>query len=194
MIMGKLKAATGKHHDEMEKIVNVMEHTFAMEDYKELLKKFYRFYSSIEPLIAASGLKGAGFEKGTRAKAHLLEADLASLGLDREIDALRGSWRGTPVIDSPEKALGCAYVMEGATLGGQVIMRELKQRLDIDRENGGRFFNSYGVQVGPMWKEFCAFATEFAANGENDDEIVAAAQATFDSFASCFGTETAAHA
>ena len=46
------------------------------------------------------------------------------------------------------------YVFEGATLGGQIIGRHLRDGLRIDRGNGAAFFGGYGDETGAMWMRF----------------------------------------
>jgi heme oxygenase len=57
-------------------------------------------------------------------------------------------------------AVGCLYVLEGATLGGQFISRHLAT-LGIGPANGGLFFHGYGAKTGEMWKSFQTNATGF---------------------------------
>lgn len=83
---------------------------------------------------------------------------------------------GFPLLDTIPRALGCAYVLEGATLGGAVILRHLGRTLGVTRERGGAFFGSYGSASGPMWKEFCG---ALAACDEPAEPAVAAARETF---------------
>ena len=186
MILAKLKEATKAQHDNLENTVNVMDNLFSLEDYKTLLTKFYRFYAAIEPKVAANDLRVADFDFIVRRKLPLLEKDLKALGTFENVQKEVALWEDLPALDSVAAAFGSLYVMEGATLGGQVIMRHLKQHLDITPENGGAFFNSYGAEVGPMWKSFCATATQFAEANQDDETIINAARETFDSFAKCF--------
>ena len=100
---------------------------------------------------------------------------------------LDAGWGHRPYCElTPAKAFGTLYVMEGATLGGQVINRHLKEHLGLTPENGGVFFNGYGQMTGPMWKAFGASIEAFAASANADDEIVAAAKDAFTSFKQCF--------
>lgn len=184
--MAKLKEATKAQHENLENVVDVMNKTFKREDYERLLTKFYKFYSSIEPRVAANRLKDSGFDFEARQKTSSLERDLQNLGIYDDVKHLAGSWNDLPTLDTPAKAFGACYVMEGATLGGQIIMRHLKEHLDLTPDNGGSFFNSYGQFVGPMWKEFCTITTEFTEKNGNEEETVNAAKETFDSFARCF--------
>ena len=79
-----------------------------------------------------------------------------------------------------------------ATLGGQLIKRQLKEQLGVDEENGGAFFKSYGENVGPMWKSFGTSITQFDEETGTGDETVQSAKETFDAFANNFAAEVAA--
>lgn len=186
MILAKLKEATKEQHDDLENTVNVMDRLFSLDDYKTLLTKFYRFYAAIEPKVALNGLQDAEFDFDKRRKTPLLEKDLHALGVLSDVKEKTRLWENLPSLDTQAKAFGSLYVMEGATLGGQVITRHLKLELGLTPENGGAFFNSYGSNVGPMWKSFGAALTAFARSCETDEEIVDAARQTFDSFRNCF--------
>lgn len=188
MIMAKLKEATKDQHEGLEQTVDIMNQMFDIEKYKALLVKFYRFYSSIEPELAKLDLKKYGYDLDKRLKAPNLEKDLVFLGLLDEAKK-HSAYNGLPSIDSPEKAFGSLYVLEGATLGGQVINRHLKQHLDLSPENGGSFFNGYGEKTGLMWKEFIEIANNFAIQANNDEAIVESAKVTFDSFKDCYQEE-----
>ena len=192
MILVKLKESTRSRHDALESVVDVMNRMFTLDDYGELLGKFYRFYSVVEPKLPVDGLREAGFDAETRRKTPLLERDLGNLGT---LDSIKSCvpWTNTPKTDSVAEAFGSVYVMEGATLGGQVISRHLKQHLGITPDNGGAFFNSYGPDVGKMWKEFGAIVTAWSErHPEEDEAIVNSAMATFDCFRSCFEEPLAA--
>jgi heme oxygenase len=185
MILAKLKEATRAQHENLEGVVNVMDQMFSPEDYKMLLCKFYRFYAAIEPEIDKLDFSATGYNFDERRKLPKLEKDLKNLGVFEQASELP-KWEGIPPLDSNARAFGSLYVMEGATLGGQLINRHLKEHLGISPDNGGAFFNGYGERTGPMWKEFVRLTNEFAAGGENDEAIVETARATFDSFRDCF--------
>ena len=78
---------------------------------------------------------------------------------------------------------GCMYVLEGATLGGQIIRRLLKEKLSITSANGGAFFSAYGDRVRVMWNEFREALSQFAISHPDESEaIVASASETFAKF------------
>lgn len=192
MIMKKLKEATKEQHDALESVVDVMNRMFTREDYGNLLTKFYRFYSAIEPAMPADELKAAGFDIDERRKLPLLERDLESLGLLERGRAAAAAKPSIPNLDTAAKAFGAVYVLEGATLGGQVITRHLREHLGLSVEKGGAFFNSYGQMVGPMWKAFAETITNFAERNGDDDTIVQTAKETFDAFRHSFEEPLAA--
>ncbi|MBK7392751.1 MAG: biliverdin-producing heme oxygenase [Chloracidobacterium sp.] len=192
MILGKLKEATREQHENLESVVGVMDKLFKREDYERLLTKFYKFYSSIEPRVGQNDMQAEGFDFEVRRKTASLESDLKNLGIFDDIKSVAGTWDDLPTLDTPAKAFGACYVMEGATLGGQIIMRHLKEHLDLTPDNGGSFFNSYGHEVGSKWKEFCGVITAFAERQGDDETIVEAARETFDSFGRCFAQTSAA--
>ena len=185
MILGKLKESTRQQHEGLEQTVDVMSQMFSLENYKILLAKFYRFYSSIEIELAKLDLNKYGYDLTERLKTPKLEKDLAYLGILPSVKKLT-VYNGLPKLNADEKAFGSLYVIEGATLGGQIINRHLKQNLDLSPENGGSFFNGYGEKTGLKWKEFCQMTTKFAESKNADETIIYSAKATFDSFKNCY--------
>ena len=77
------------------------------------------------------------------------------------------------------EAFGVLYVVEGATLGGQVLSRHLEETLGLGSANGARFFHGYGSRTGAMWQAFrkALLACPFARGEE--DAMVRAAIDTF---------------
>lgn len=183
MILAKLKEATRPQHDSLEGSVDIMNRTLTLDGYKNLLRKFYSFHAAIERSLAETDWKSVNFDFDSRRKTEMLERDLAFLEIDKNTIEL---WNDLPAVGEIPQAVGCLYVLEGSTLGGQVISRHLRQNFDLTPANGAAFFNSYGERVGMMWKEFAAFANDYAQNADADEKIVNAAQQTFSSFEKCF--------
>ena len=186
MILAKLKEATREQHEALENVVDVMNSTFSMDDYGALLEKFYRYYLAIEPALPAGELLSNGFDVESRRKLPSLERDLAVLGLLHEAQKENGPRPEIPVFDGPAKAFGTMYVLEGATLGGQIISRHLSTHLGITPENGGSFFYGYGPATGPMWKDFGAVITAYAESNGHENEMIEGAKETFESFRTFF--------
>ena len=52
-ILARLKARTAHQHQQTEDGVDLMDDDFSLEDYRNLLVKFYAFYQSYEPKMLA---------------------------------------------------------------------------------------------------------------------------------------------
>lgn len=177
MIMARLKQETKTYHEQLEAnpyARAMSEGTLTREAYSEMLGRFYGYYRPIEAQLVAM----SPIDASARLKTHLLAKDLQLLGCDAESLPLCPD---VPQLHTPARALGTMYVLEGATLGGQIITRQLK-RFDLTPENGVSFFNSYGDRVGEMWKAFIAAANAYAETHGHEDEIVDAACETFIQF------------
>ena len=111
-----------------------------------------------------------------RRKSAGLAADLRALGVAPE--ALPRC-SDLPDLPGPAAVLGCAYVLEGATLGGQILSRHVAGCLGLSAETGGRFFHGYGERTGAMWKAFTSAVRGFVARHGQEDAIVNGAVDTF---------------
>jgi heme oxygenase len=150
-----------------------------------LLARFLGFYEPLEEqLQALDGWSEAGIDFAARRKAPWLAHDLAALGMSPgEITAIARCDR-LPPVDTLARGFGCAYVLEGATLGGRHITQMLS---GTDIPDGARtFFRSYGAAVGERWKEFTSALEAFGEKGD-ETEIVEAARETFASLQTWLG-------
>lgn len=177
-VLVRLKAQTRPEHDAIEAALGLMGDGLTTDLYRDTLERFYGFYRPLEDgLWGMGGWLGHGLNLDERRKTTLLEMDLERLGIDAP--------RGLPIcVDLPPHksvaaCFGCLYVLEGATLGGQVITRQVRDRLGVTPESGGRFFHAYGERVGEMWQTFRTALTAFATTEQRQDEVVAGAVATF---------------
>lgn len=68
-------------------------------------------------------------------------------------------------------ALGYAYVIEGSTLGGRVILKHLNQTLNLG-ENGTRFFAGYGAETGSFWKGFLQQFCDYIPSNKSEAEAI----------------------
>lgn len=174
-----LRQQTRDAHEAIEAELDLVGPGLNLEIYRRRVGRFYGFYLPLEarlqhPAHAVTGMPDAAL----RQKTAWLAADLASLGLDSA--ALPTCAGGLPDLRTQEARFGCHYVLEGATLGGQVIGRHLRDRLGIAAGTGGRFFASYGDRTGSMWQSFRGALTRFAAQSRAPEAIVAGAVETFD--------------
>jgi heme oxygenase (biliverdin-IX-beta and delta-forming) len=168
-LFARLKSGTEQQHREIEALIDPTRTFASMEAYKIHLLNTWSVYASLEPELDMLDWCGLGFDLASRRKTPLLEQDLRILGVPLPMPERIPQPR---VRIDVSFALGCLYVVEGATLGGQVISR-LLATIGIGAENGGLFFNGYGVRTGEMWK---SFQLQAAGHCVTDDQIEAAVQ------------------
>jgi heme oxygenase len=84
-----------------------------------------------------------------------------------------------PLLSSREDMAGCLYVLEGACLGGQVIVPTLRQRLAVDKDSGASFFVGDADATSARWILVLTWLDALVRAGARSDEIAASACATF---------------
>lgn len=175
-ILQRLKSETLAWHQQVEQRVDVTHRVQSVDAYRELLVAFYGFYAPLEAELAKVDWKPLGIDWTERRKVHLLERDLSLVGVDAAEIARCDQ---LPALADETHALGCLYVLEGATLGGQYIERQLAQQLQMKPESGAAFFHSYGERRGEMWNLFREALVRYATTAEREDQLVRSASETF---------------
>jgi heme oxygenase (biliverdin-IX-beta and delta-forming) len=176
-ILITLKNATWPMHKRLETNLNLLNPSFSLEDYRRLIKAFWGYYRPFEAsLTNVPELHGCLPDIAMRSKLSLLETDLQALGVDVDLLDRLPVCHELPACNDLASALGCLYVLEGSTLGGQVISRHFKSLLNLDVENGAAFFTGYGEQTGAMWQTFRAVLMAVTVD---EDALVHAACETF---------------
>ncbi len=153
-LMERLRQATAQAHEGLDRALDL----FPLETARiaALLGGFLSFHRAWEPALTAHPHLAALFEG--RSRIALLEADLAALGVDEQARAaLEPCPQAARLAADPRQALGSLYVMEGSTLGGQVISRALARAGGFPPA-GLAYFNPYGAEVGVRWRAFGAAA------------------------------------
>jgi heme oxygenase len=175
-ILSRLRAESRLEHEAVERDLDLMSAGLTVAVYRRRLEQLHGFYAPLEDRLEALGAF-SGAEPEPLAKAALLAADLRALGVAEPERLPR--CQALPDLLGPAQALGCLYVIEGATLGGQVIARHLHRTLGLEPQSGARFFHGYGEETGPRWRSFGARLVAFAVNAPREDLMVRAAIETF---------------
>jgi heme oxygenase len=180
-ILAVLRERTRAEHGAIERSLGLMSDTLSRGEYLRIVERFHGFWRPLEQRLAqTSGLAATGVDPASRQRAHLLLADLSALNEDAAPEpAASPLCADLPFVGSVPAALGAMYVLEGASLGGQLISRHLRARLGITPERGGRFFHGYGERTGEMWRAFGAAVSALVLTAEMEDAMVQAAVATF---------------
>lgn len=168
-----LREATGPSHAALEQRLPFFADTFDLAAYRRLIEAYYGFHAPLEALLA-------DHQAPERNKVPALTRDLLALSLSPEqIDDLP-LCHALPPVNDTASALGVMYVLEGSTLGGQVLRRAMAERLGIDAERGGAYLDVYGSATGRNWRSFLERLAQ--APTASHATAVASAVATFEGF------------
>ncbi len=179
MLSEKLKEHTKIAHLELEKsLVQKIKAIRTPADYVDLLVYFYRFFAPLESAIFSS-IDTALSDVSKRRKSAWIVEDIRFFAPSHPPISASAV---IPAIDNPPKALGALYVMEGSTLGGQVICKMIAKRLPSLTNQGLRFFSGYGEDTLPMWENFKKLINGENWSQEQEKEIIDAANRTFTLF------------
>jgi len=169
-MMAALKAATHAQHRDIERLIPLMNPNLTMAEYRQYLGRMLGYLQPIETLLESiSGLSVVVPDLAQRRKSAWLRDDLGVTTVEECADL--------PSLTSISAALGCMYVLEGSTLGGQILARQIAIQLSEPRMS---FLQSYGTDTGTKWKRFGAEVNGYAGDGA---AMITAAQTTFDTLA-----------
>ncbi|MCS3531857.1 biliverdin-producing heme oxygenase [Chryseobacterium sp. JUb7] len=173
MVSEYLKQNTAEFHDAAEKLFSsekIFSRTFTLEDYKKIIHTNYLMLLHSEDKIFSS-LADKFSDKlqlTDRKKLPLIEKDLESLALENQAAS------HTLEFDNENEALGAMYVIEGSTLGGNVIAKQLSKTEGFDNVTFN-FFGCYQENTGPMWKSFKE-VLDTEVKEENYNEVLSGAK------------------
>lgn len=176
-----LKTKTKGNHDQLEELMffhEIMNKTLSLDQYKTLLATNYLVHAAIESKIHQALDENTANQVGAdqRYKLSALIKDLEEVGISKdELDQIDVT---VPQHEySPAAALGAMYVLEGATMGGQVIQKKLKATPAFEGLNLN-YYTIYGDNLMHNWKSFVGVLN--AAVPESDyEEVVNSASETF---------------
>jgi heme oxygenase len=84
---------------------------------------------------------------------HSLELDLEAAGIQKDVINTKFEQVDSN-IPSQTFAMGALYVLEGATLGGSVIQKQLAQNINFPEKIALHYYRCYGAQLMANWKQF----------------------------------------
>lgn len=178
-ILQRLKLETAAEHAAVEEATGVMAPDLDLQGYRAYLERTFAFYLVVEQQLRGLGVwEALNLPATDREKLPLLAEDLVLLG-NVEPASIRAC-DTPPAFASTAAALGGAYVLEGSTLGGRVILHHIQRLFGPDVACA--FLDGYGADTGEKWQSFRAALARFASSREVEDQIIAGAQETFRSF------------
>ncbi|WP_064119320.1 biliverdin-producing heme oxygenase [Pseudomonas fluorescens] len=181
-VLQDLRAGTAELHIALEKRLPFFSDTLDKQAFVRLMQAYYGFYLPLENALLRSDAMPADFDLTPRLKAPTLRTDLHLLGVSTEVLQSLPHCQQLPVIDSSAACLGVLYVLEGATLGGQILRREISTRLGLEADNGAAFLDIYGAATGRRWRDFIEYLGNRPMSATERAAVVTAAQTTFSGF------------
>lgn len=184
MIANLLRTQTAEKHQQLESIMfvnDIMNNTLSIDDYKKLLTINYIIHQKLEHKLA-NMLDNELAEKlgmKSRLKLDSLEKDLSFWEIDSlTLPALNFEFF-IPDNNNAE-VLGALYVLEGATLGGNVIKKHILANNNfIGKEYGLNYYGVYGDELSAKWKTFVSILNE-TVQEVHYEKTVNSANKTFD--------------
>lgn len=182
-VLRALRHATARHHASIEALI-ALDSFNDLRSYVRILRAFDALLRVWEPAIVAAApthLRDwirAGSRRQWLAQDRRQLDDAHEVALTPEVIAL------VRTLTCNSAVFGSLYVIEGSTLGGQVISRRIAERLALEPATGAAFFHGHGKATGRRWQEF---QRELADAAPRDVESVRraceAACGTFDALA-----------
>ena len=175
----RFKHATLLQHAALERCMNLPAALETLHDYQRLLRRMWGMYGPLEQqLISLQEQLPLLVEP--RLKTRLLQDDLQKLGLSPEQVQALPVCTQVPLLETGAQAWGCWYVLEGSTLGGQVIKRYVQQQFGAAVPL--MFFAGYGERTGAMWQEFKQQVSHTLVHPAEAEQALEMAGATFEAF------------
>ena len=183
MLSEKLKEQTRREHQMLEvKMIKQIKLITDINKYSEFLLLFYRFMNPLETQIDKQLDPGFLSDYKLRRKSVLLVQDLSRLQSSAEIF----SYDRVIFITNNLEAIGALYVMEGSTLGGQIISKMINHQLGLEKIIPLDFFNGYKNDTILMWQNFKIAMDQLKLNESEENIIIRSANNTFKRFSNLF--------
>jgi heme oxygenase (biliverdin-IX-beta and delta-forming) len=179
----RLRQETRIVHGELDETLHLIDRLGARAQRAGVLAGYYRFHHRAEAAIAPFLGDIAGLDFAARRRCQLIAEGIGILGQEMWPD--RADSLG---LTTSSEAFGALYVLEGSSLGGRVILKELKRR-GVPLAGLG-FLDPYGFNTGPRWRAFLAILEREAGSPEQQHEAVTGALNAFAFAKSCLCKES----
>lgn len=151
-----LRESTHKAHEKLETaaiMAPLSSGRVSEAEYRRALAALYGFYRPSEEVLFFKEPNMAA-AMGIKPKLPSLLKDLAALGMSEDELTALPLCSSLPEAKTPAAQIGMLYVLEGATLGGQVVRKRIAHALGSRTSLATNFHGFHGDQAGPWWKLF----------------------------------------
>lgn len=179
----RLRQATQDIHADFENRLKIAQPDAGKHDYRVFIEAMWGWLSPFEDALWSAQWPAELQAQERNGKRAWLLNDLRGAGLGEEQVAALPLAPCTLDLDSPASRFGIAYVLEGAQLGSQVLLRRIGSVL---APWPTRWLTGYGEACGANWRQFMQSANRYLAEEEAARDAANAARATFLSLQSWF--------
>lgn len=187
-IMERLRAETRPQHDRLEEVAasdKLANGTLSPDGYLKLLEANYAAHRKLENVVGSLPEMNELLQE--RQKAQLLEKDLRQAGEEPEPVWQKLKNKLPEVkLDNKYQALGAQYVMEGATLGGVVILKSLNQHPQLQAYQPFHYYGCYGGDTGRRWSQFKQLLLQETQTPEQEQAVMDGALKAYSLFEKAF--------
>lgn len=180
MLQEQLKLETQGQHDMLEKLMyvdDIMNKTLSIDQYKEILITNFLVHYIFEDRIFSALDEDLKLKIGTeeRVKLGALYKDIEEAGLD--VEAIKVTYEELMqeegrAFEEGTVALGALYVLEGATLGGNVIQKKLKLNENFASLSlSFYYYTVYESNLMPKWISFVDALNQSIPESEHERVI-----------------------
>ncbi len=170
----RLRADTAALHRLIDR--QIMPAVMTRNAYARYLRVNYPV-ASIEPALAAAGVRGVLPDWHARQRLFALTDDLTALGIPRPHTS------SIAIRNDPGTLFGWVYVIEGSRLGARLILRAVEAAGDPEMRDATRFLR-HGEGLG-LWTSFTAALSRIDADEVAITNACAAAREAFGLFIAC---------
>lgn len=178
-VMSQLRSATADSHRSVERKTPFFAPKFDLPVYVRWLRDMLGFYTSLERALLGSPLLESRAWAYTP-RTPLLHHDLNCLGVEWVTGHTRLA--AMPDLSHPLQTAGAMYVIEGSSLGGQVLAARLVKSLGIRHGDGASFFQPNGPHPQEHWARFQALLGRLATDTDAEQALVRGAVEMFNAF------------
>lgn len=180
MFIQNLRAATADCHKQLE--LNNLSQTLLSDTVNEniyctYLTRLYSFLKGFEQYVYPE-LVHHFSNINDRKKAHFIKEDFKALGIHLDKRTLLNEAFFSDTYPDFYLAAGALYVLEGSTLGGQIIVKHLQKAMPPGFVNTA-YFSGYQHRTGSMWKQFLQQLTALPQSSQQEQQIITGAINTF---------------
>ncbi|HEY1987561.1 MAG TPA: biliverdin-producing heme oxygenase [Terracidiphilus sp.] len=174
MELARLREETAELHRTVEENVDLVSPGLTADRYVRILQVFQAVFTAWESQLDRDCPARFVELWSGRKRAYRLMDDLETLGSNPDEAMFDAS--KPPCLEDDGVWLGALYVLEGSTLGGQVISRYLETHFGWRDGQGYSFFQGYGPRTGEMWR---GLREAIETSSGKETQIVAGAHLTF---------------